>query len=370
LELIRDRNILLWGFPESLRLIRDGHFLGSNSAFTVLRNAMKQMGFHAQSMQEFPGEKACSFIADFVNASATERGLRATKLGLIGYCSMGIYTACFDQLKIRQVFGAEIDASADSYILSERMNHVDEELVRQKARQLQESCRVDEEVVRNGSLDTSLRMFLALKDMSSEGEWKGLSVKCQHELSTYLKCTACLPLSLLTDEGLMCTDEGDVHALLTMTVMHGLAQSSPIYFGDIYKLDEGGFLMSHCGFSPHSCAAPNGGIALLPQAPRISKDGKTTGGIVSSYTFREGEVTIGRIENDREGTYIFHHSKGRIAPVDSIAAGYSSAVFTPEKDDDFFAENQLANHYVFVYEDIESKLQSFCRMKGLRTMNR
>ena len=57
MEEIRDDNILLWGFPESLKLIRDGHFLGSNSAFTVLRNAMRQMKFKFKAIQKFPEDK-------------------------------------------------------------------------------------------------------------------------------------------------------------------------------------------------------------------------------------------------------------------------------------------------------------------------
>lgn len=123
--------------------------------------------------------------------------------------------------------------------------------------------------------------------MIAEGNWQGLSVKYQHELSTYLRCIACLPLSLLNDEGVMCTDEGDIHALITMIIMKLLSgENTPVYFGDIYKLDEGGFLMAQCGLIPHSRTAENAAITLLPENPRISRDGKTTGGVISSYTFR------------------------------------------------------------------------------------
>jgi L-fucose isomerase-like protein len=209
-------------------------------------------------------------------------------------------------------------------------------------------------------------MYLALKKMSEEGNWSGLSVKCQHEFSTYLRCTACLPLSILTDEGTMCTDEGDIHALLTMVVMRWLSDGEPIYFGDIYKLEEGGFLMDHCGLSPHSCAGDGEKVALLPQTPRISKDGKTTGGVVSSYSFREGDVTIGRIEQDRSGAYTFHFSRGRVKPIESIAYGWSSLVFTPEGSDGEFAERQLANHYIFVYRDIADRIEAYCSINGIK----
>jgi L-fucose isomerase-like protein len=241
--------------------------------------------------------------------------------------------------------------------------------VKEVEESLTERCTVDSAVLEDRSMYKSIQMYLALKNMAKNGNWSGLSVKCQHEFSTYLRCTACLPLSLITDEGIMCTDEGDIHALITMIIMRLLSDGSPIYFGDIYKLDEGGFLMDHCGLSPHSCAGDGEKVSLLPQTPRISKDGKTTGGVVSSYSFREGDVTIGRIENDPSGTYTFHIARGKVRPIESIAYGWSSLVFTPEGNDENFAEKQLANHYIFVYEDILELIESYCSMSRIKAIN-
>ena len=283
---------------------------------------------------------------------------------------MGIFTTCFDQQKVRRVFGTEIDCSADSYILYRKMQEMDEMNISDIGNEIKSRCAVDDAVIKDGSLEKSVRMYAALKEMIEEGCWKGLTVKCQHEFSTYLKCTACLPLSMLTDEGIMCTDEGDIHALITMVIMRSLSRNDgPIYFGDIYKLEEGGFLMGHCGLSPHSCAENRKEVALLPQNPRISKDGKTTGGVISYYTFKEGPVTIGRIENDREGNYIFHYCRGNVKPVGSMVQGISSLVFTPEGSDEAFAEKQLANHYIFIYEDIKDQLEEFCKIHELRIIN-
>lgn len=369
LEMIRHEHVLLWGFPESLKLIREGHFLGSNSAFTVLRSAMKQMEFRFKAIQEFPNEESVQSIYTYLRAAVVSKRMRETKLGLIGYCSMGIYTTCFDQHKIRSVFGTEIDTSADSYLLYKNMENIPAAEVEKVENRLMERCSVDNAVLEDQSMYKSIQMYLALKSMSQDGNWSGLSVKCQHEFSTYLRCTACLPLSILTDEGIMCTDEGDIHALLTMVVMQLLSDGSPIYFGDIYKLEEGGFLMDHCGLSPHSCAGDGKEVSLLPQTPRISKDGKTTGGVVSSYSFREGDVTIGRIENNPSGTYSFHLSRGRVKPIESIAYGWSSLIFTPEGNAEDFAELQLANHYIFVYEDIVDRIEAYCSMNLIETIH-
>jgi L-fucose isomerase-like protein len=368
LEEIRHENILLWGFPESLELISEGHFLGSASAFSVLRNGMSQMGFKFKAVLGFPDDPdIIKELIDFISAGHVSQLMKKVKLGLIGYLSMGIYTTCFDQQKIRKVFGTEIDCSSDSYILYKKMQGLDKAKVTEVENELKSRCAVDEKVIKNGSLEKSAMMYIALKNMIEEGGWKGLTVKCQHEFSTYLKCTACLPLSMLTDEGIMCTDEGDVHALITMIIMKYLSkQDSPIYFGDIYKLREGGFLMGHCGLSPHSCADNEKKVSLLPQNPRISKDGKTTGGVISHYNFKEGPVTIGRIENDRNGNYIFHFCRGDVKPAGSMLEGISTLIFTPERKDDTFEENQLANHYIFIYEDLISRIEEFCKINELR----
>jgi L-fucose isomerase-like protein len=368
LESIRNENILLLGFPESLELIKQGHFLGSNSAFTVLRNSMGQMGFKFKAIQEFPLEdRILDSIIILLRASFVTNLLKQLKLGLIGYCSMGIYTTCFDQLKLRDVFGVEVDTSADSYILFKKMEEVEHGDIAKIDSYLKKNCIINEKIIKDKSLEKSIKMYIALKKMAYDCNWAGLSVKCQHEFSTYLKCTACLPLSMLTDGGIMCTDEGDIHALLTMVIMNNFSKKdSAIYFGDIYKLKEGGFLMTHCGLSPHSCASDRTKIKLNPQSPRISKDGVTTGGVVSSYKFKEGKVTIGRIENDRQGNYLFHVSKGKVKPTESVGNDWSTLVFEPNGNDKHFADNQLANHYVFVYEDIIDYLIELARILDLK----
>ena len=370
LEEIRNENILLWGFPESIKLIDEGHFLGSASAFLVLKNGMSQMGFEFKSILGFPDNNTIDEISNFVHAGSAQKLMRRTKIGLIGYLSMGIYTACFDQLKIRKVFGIEIDCSADSFILYKKMQDISKEEIKKIKSNLENTCSTDKAVLEDGSLETSVRMYLALKKMVKEGGWKGISVKCQHELSTYLKCTACLPLSMLTDEKIMCTDEGDIHALLTMLIMYNLSEEdSAIYFGDIYKLTEGGHIMTHCGLSPHNCRKGGTKVGLLPQNKRISKDGENTGGVISSYFFKDGFGTMGRIENDRDGNYIFHFCNGKVTPSKSIGSGMSTMIFMPEGSSEMFTQNQLANHYIFVYEDIKEKIQEFCRISGIKIID-
>lgn len=53
-------------------------------------------------------------------------------------------------------------------------------------------------------------------------------------------------------------------------------------------------------------------------------------------------------------------------PVQSIAFGVSSLVFKPEGGKGHFADKQLANHYVFVYDDIADRLDIFCRLANIR----
>ena len=123
--------------------------------------------------------------------------------------------------------------------------------------------------------------------------------------------------------------------------------------------------MAHCGLSPHSCASKDSRVTLIPQSPRIRLDGKTTGGVISNYIFREGPVTIGRIENDPDGSYLFHFDRGQVKPIEPITNKWSSLVFEPESGDDLFSDRQLANHYVFIYEDMIEKIKEFCNINDI-----
>ena len=314
--------LILWGFPETDEYLDKGLFLGSSSAYAVIKGALEQMDIKHECIMGLPSNIETKNRAELVlsNISASIE-LARSKIGLIGYNSMGIYTATFDQLSIKKHFGVEIDCMADSYIVTEMMNNISDA----DCMELRERFGCGYVLMPDAekSFNLPLKMYLTLKKLICEGNWNALSVKCQHEFTSYLGCAACLPLSMLTDEGIMCSDEGDVHAVLTMLIAKTVTEAD-LFFGDIYPYNHNRFLMGHCGLVPHECGEPGCTITLNEMDKRISRDGLTTGGIVSTLTYRSGDVTLARIEGRRDSGYRMHIAEGRASPARSVGHNFSN----------------------------------------------
>ena len=366
MQSVKDLPLLIWGFPETSELLKEGLFLGSSSACVVVKSALEQMGWQFGYVMGMPHwNDTVDEVERYLKVALISKKIEMSTMGLIGYKSMGIYTASFDELSLKRVFGIEIDSSIDSYILIEEMNRISGDEILPLEVRLKKYCEVKNEIVRDKSFEKSLRMYLVLEKMIKSRNWKALSVRCQHEFTSYLKCSACLPLTMITDEGIMCSDEGDVHAALTMLIMHYFSQAK-IFFGDIYPYNRGNFLMSHCGLIPHSCREKNTRVVLNPQIPRISKDGKTTGGVVNTLTFQRGDkVTLARLEGGKEGSYRMHIVTGKAKPAQPLPGGFSTLEVELDSNAQIFIQNQLSNHYVVIWEEIRSELEAFCKYKNM-----
>ncbi|HHW31849.1 MAG TPA: hypothetical protein GXX20_09295 [Clostridiaceae bacterium] len=360
--------LILWGFPETDYYLDQGIFFGSSSAAAVIKSAFEQMNYKFQYIMGMPEEPASRKRLETAldNIRVTSR-LKRSKIGLIGYNSMGIYTATFDQLGLKKHFGIEIDNRADSYIVVKMMEEIKEDEIEEVRKRFDKGYVFAEDTKQ--SLELSLKMYLALKKLVKEGEWDALSVKCQHEFTSYLRCAACLPLSMLTDEGVMCSDEGDIHAAVTMLIMRNISDAV-LFFGDIYPYNHRSLLMSHCGLVPHSCHDNSCDIVLNPMSPRISKDGINTGGIVSTLRYKSGKVTLARLEGRGAGSYAMHILEGTAYPVKSIGSNYSTVEIRldSQMDYDSFVRNQISNHYIMIYDEIEDKLRKYCRYNRIMVL--
>lgn len=364
MQSIKDLPLLIWGFPETTELLEGGLLLGSASTSAVVKSALEQMGWQFGYVIGMPQWKdAVDEVERYLKVVLVSKKIRMSTIGLVGYESMGIYTATFDGLSLKKVFGIEVDSAADSYILVEEMKKISPDEILSVESRLKNTCEVKDEIIQDKSFEKSIIMYLALKKMIKNRNWKALSVKCQHELTSYLKCSACLPLSMITDEGIMGSCEGDIHAALTTLIMHCFSKAK-IFCGDIFPYNRKSFLMSHGGFLPHSCRKEGTSVILNPQSPRLSKDGKATGGVVSTLTFEQSDkVTLARIEGRREGGYKMHIVTGKVKPIESIPD--SSAEIELDSNAQMFIQNQLSNHYTMIWEDIKSDLESFCRYKNI-----
>ena len=92
----------------------------------------------------------------------------------------------------------------------------------------------------------AVRIYYALKKLIAKYELSGLTIRC-FDLLTAIENTGCLALAMLNAEGIPACCEGDVPALLTMTVGHALTgqcgfQCNPSRINP----ETGEMLLAHC----------------------------------------------------------------------------------------------------------------------------
>ena len=290
--------IAIWGFP----MYGPGRSesTGSFVAYAVVKATLERMG---QSFVGLAGavddEAVLQRAHAFCLAAATKQRLKRARLGLIGYASMGMYSGTFDHALLRSTMGPEVD-QVDTYTLVRRAESYTPQAYQGVVAALHQKARITDGV-REQQLEKAARLYLALRDLAQERHWEAANVKCQYELSQEYGMTACIPLSLLADEGLVAGCEGDVLTTVTQLVFHYLT-GKPIYYGDLLDLYQGSALFSSCGMAPFSLADEEG-----VEIQDIGFPGFC--GVVSSLALCPGDVTYAQLAEKAEG-YILNYGTG------------------------------------------------------------
>lgn len=199
------------------------------------------------------------------------------------------------------------------------------------------------------------RIYLTLKKIIDEFNLNALTVKCQYEFSKDLGFVPCVPLSILADEGIVCSCEGDIPLTFTMIILNYLT-SQPIYYGDLVDIRDNRIYLSSCGFAPLFLSlSPNMGIGVHKYFFK---------GLRSGIVLKKGKVTLarlGRIKRD----YVMHIAVGKVIETELRQGLFPAAEIELEGIDDFI-ENIMSQHYALAYGDLREKLKILCNLLGLK----
>jgi len=167
--------ILLWShtmFRENGELLT----LGPIPAAGVLREAFEELGVRFRFIYGMPWEeKIKTEIKDFAVIASTIHKLKHSRIGLLGYASMGMYTAAFDHLPLRQKLGPEID-HVGQYLIIKRIEEMEDERVKALVKDARAKWEIGSEVSER-DLMVTLKMYVALKDLGRRVRLVGANSK-------------------------------------------------------------------------------------------------------------------------------------------------------------------------------------------------
>lgn len=215
-------------------------------------------------------------ISLLAKVAAARKSLQGMRLGVIGKPSDWLISSEADPIAVMEKLGVElvsIDIEELTRLIKEEMQapavEVDEEI--------RDRLEAASSAVRQYN-DGALAIYRALKSIVSRHSLSGLTLRCFDLLSS-VGNTGCLALAMLNSEGIPAGCEGDVPALLSMTVGQALTgicgfQANPSRVDP----DKGEMLFAHCtvpfnmlrGYSFNTHFESGIGVAVhgeLPEGP-------------------------------------------------------------------------------------------------------
>ncbi len=139
------------------------------------------------------------------------------------------------------------------------------------------------------AVNRTIGLYLALKEIAKEKQLDGIALRGGSEFFANLGCSTCGAISLLNENGIPSSCEGDVNGTLIDLILHWLS-GSPAVGVSLVSADfkEDRFIVWNCGLSPLSLADPT-----VP--PRGSTHPDHGLPLTMAFPLKKGKVTIARL---------------------------------------------------------------------------
>lgn len=350
LDILEEVNvpIITWGLPG----IRKGSLCGVQQLDCVLKELRKPYKFIYGSVEE---RKPYEKIEGYAKAVSLKRILRKARLGLVGYRIRGMTEVTFDELELKSLLGPRI--------VHFGLNELEDGMTKVRH---EEAERIWKEVKKKiGKVNAeekegidSIRAYLVLKKWIEKECLSGLAVECYPDFMGQI----CLAYSLLGEEGIPGSCEGDVNSLVAMIILY-LLTKIPVHNTDLLAVypEDNSIVFSHCGSGAFSLAEEKKKINLSPV--RLANKGTSV-----LFPAKPGEVTLVNLVG-RKDTYRMCIAEGEAVKTEMVFAGNPARVKFPIPVNEFLeivAENGFGHHWMIGYGNVKEELEDFCRLVGLR----
>lgn len=303
---------------------------------------------------EADDEGCAKETANIAKAYALKTVMSRTRVGAIGGRVKGMTEIAYDEFSIKEKLGARVVNLDEKEMLQkvEAISDAEAEKILEQKKDVLSPCKI---LSSKESMIESIKYYKALKDLAAEYELEALSVKCY---TTYMG-KICLGYSLLAEEGIVGSCEGDVTNALTMKMMYELS-GKPINNTDLLYPDEKAntILFAHCGSSGFSIA--EGDVELCPV--RLAESG-----VCTKFLVKPGKVTAVNICG--------HGDKFRLSAMvgDAVPCGMefpgNPVKIKFEKDVTQISKEIMANgighHWMVAYGDYMEELKNFCKINNI-----
>lgn len=347
--------LFLWGFPmweENGKEMSTGSYV-SHAMFRGVLSRVERSFCETVGM---PGDPVSDKeVLTFCRAAYAKKRLSRSKIGLVGYTSMSIYTGTFDHVLMRYRIGPEIIQS-DSYSLIRHAENTAKTEKKAALEQLKSEAEISESI-KLEMLDKAMGLYVAIEALRDSQGLDALNCKCQYEFSKEYGMTLCVPLSMAASESFVTSCEGDILCTVSMLILNYLT-GQVIAYGDAINHKDGILKLSPCGFMPYALASGRKEV-------RNFMEGVGFTGIQNSFTMKPGKVTLLRLVED-VGGYHFLCTVGDGLADTKLRQGWMPALdVVPDCSISELVRNYAGQHFALCYGDVSEELKELAKMLGI-----
>ncbi|MFA5204152.1 MAG: hypothetical protein WC708_07080 [Lentisphaeria bacterium] len=353
--------VIFWSEPEPPM---DGGRIAANSfcATNMNAHALWKMGLkytlvYGHADTAIPELKRQLKVVECVNL------LKHVRIGSLGGRVPGFYTSDFNELAMREKFGAE----AEGITLLELVN-VAETI---KGEELAEAVTLvkgnSKCFISDDELNKGAALFAAFQKLTKKYRLDAWTARCWPEFSDIFGIGVCHILGCMTNSGVPTACEGDMYGALAMLMVKNLS-GSDAFFCDLISFNQGGDtgVFWHCGAAPRSlCKA--GCVSELHKHSIIGGGGKK--GIAVEFPLKPGPVTVIRIGDTQDGTgYRLLSISGDGLDTKQLLHGTPLTVRFNRPANELvekLVDSGFEHHYVLCHGDIRAELRQFAKLLDL-----
>lgn len=287
----------------------------SLAASMEILSHLRQHGFKGEIIHG-NSEYVRKRIDILAKAAEARQRLQKTRLGIIGKPSDWLISSHADREKVRQRLGIELVEVPMQELLaeSEKLGVKNEE-----------------------SLSGALKIYEALKTIVERHHLAGFTLRC-FDLLTAVRNTGCMALARLNSEGIVAGCEGDVPAMLSMTIINALTGIS-------------GFQANPASIDPDSATMTFAHCTIpLNMVERYELDTHFESGIgVGIRGFvATGPITIFKVSGDLQRSFIAEGELVRNESKTDLCRTQQVIRLADPADIAYFLTQPIGNHHIIL----------------------
>jgi L-fucose isomerase-like protein len=364
IEPFKHKPMVLWGlsgWQDGDRFVTTADQAGT----TALRKPMEDMGYTFKYVVTYRGqEPRISEIISYAEAARATSLLKTARIGMAGYRDMRLYGTLYEGVSLKGKIGPEIE----HFELLE-IAHLMEKTKETEINKIVASLKTRWSFVkepRSGTLENSVRLFLAFKGKILERNYQGFSFNDVDGVKKLFKFAPAGSLTLLHDELDICSiPENDSLGSVTQLIVKYLTGQVAAYL-EFYEFLENGALLGVPDYVPAEIV--DGKVTVMPNA-----FGDFGEGLLNVSKLKTGKVTLCRLGYSK-GEYAMHIMTGDAhTPSQWEEAGWAppapqlpslEIIFDVPVED--FVQKVMSQHYILSYGDNRSRLEALCSILGIQ----